>query len=67
MLIDCDSCQMRDLACSDCVVTMLLGPVEISAHTDTFEILAQAGLTPPLRLVSDNPAPVERESARFVG
>ena len=26
MLIDCDRCVMRDLACSDCVVTVLLGP-----------------------------------------
>ena len=26
MIIDCDGCQMRDLACDDCVVTFLLGP-----------------------------------------
>ena len=25
MIIDCDGCQMRDLACDDCVVTFLLG------------------------------------------
>jgi hypothetical protein len=25
MLIDCDSCAMRDLACGDCVVTVMLG------------------------------------------
>ena len=24
MIIDCDSCVMRDIACSDCVVTTLL-------------------------------------------
>jgi putative N-acetylmannosamine-6-phosphate epimerase len=26
MLIDCDTCQVRGLACRDCVVTVLLGP-----------------------------------------
>ena len=25
MLIDCDTCRVRDLACGDCVVTVLLG------------------------------------------
>ncbi len=33
MLIDCDSCAMRDIACSDCVVTMLLdGPSRSAAQ-----------------------------------
>ncbi len=26
MLIDCDTCLMRDLACGDCVITVLLDP-----------------------------------------
>jgi len=26
MIIDCDTCVMRDLACGDCVVSVLLGP-----------------------------------------
>jgi len=53
MIIDCDGCVMRDLACSDCVVTVLLGPINgsISEHRDAFDVLAGAGLTPPLRLV----------------
>jgi hypothetical protein len=25
VLIDCDSCEARDVACADCVVTVLLG------------------------------------------
>ena len=25
MLIDCERCEMRDIACADCVVTALLG------------------------------------------
>ena len=33
MLIDCDSCAMRDIACSDCVMTMLLaGPGQLAAN-----------------------------------
>ena len=61
MLIDCDSCAMREIACSDCVVTMLLdGPVHVdgSAQTDfdddewrAVDLLAEAGLIAPLRLV----------------
>ena len=44
---------MRDIACGDCVVTALLGPVSvnISEHKDAFDVLASAGLTSPLRLV----------------
>src|SRR4051812_44965863 len=34
MLIDCDRCVMRDLACSDCVVTVLLGPPPESGFDD---------------------------------
>ena len=30
MLIDCDRCEMRDIACPDCVVTALLGPASRS-------------------------------------
>jgi hypothetical protein len=26
MIIDCDSCQVRGLACHDCVVAVLIGP-----------------------------------------
>ena len=61
MLIDCDSCAMREIACSDCVVTMLLdGPVHVdgSGQTDfdddewrAVDVLAEAGLIAPLRLV----------------
>ena len=44
---------MRDIACSDCVVTVLLGPINgsINEHKGAFDVLASAGLTPPLRLV----------------
>ena len=54
MLIDCDSCEVRGLACSDCVVTVLLGaPPELQLDVDqqrAIGVLADTGLVPPLRL-----------------
>jgi hypothetical protein len=59
MLIDCDTCVARDLACRDCVVSVLLDrppiPVELDdAEQAAIERLSSAGLVPPLRLVSDS-------------
>lgn len=55
MLIDCNTCRMRDTsACDDCVVTVLLGstPVDLGEEElDALGNLAEAGLCPPLRLV----------------
>jgi hypothetical protein len=44
---------MRDIACSDCVVTALLGPMPASLHDhkDVLDVLAGAGLIAPLRLI----------------
>jgi hypothetical protein len=54
MLIDCDRCEMRDIACDDCVVTALLGAppdVEIAEETAVaLRVLADGGLVPPLRM-----------------
>jgi hypothetical protein len=54
MLIDCDRCEMRDIACPDCVVTALLGPAgraEIGAEERrALRVLADARLVSPLRL-----------------
>lgn len=62
MLIDCDRCEARGLACSDCVVSVLLGMPEHGADLDGAEqraigVLAEAGLVPPLRLVVDASTP----------
>jgi hypothetical protein len=59
VLIDCDRCEVRGLACSDCVVSVLLGTPEDGAELDGAEqqaigVLAEAGLVPPLRLVVDD-------------
>ncbi|MGI8698784.1 MAG: hypothetical protein ACR2J0_06550 [Mycobacteriales bacterium] len=56
MLIDCDHCVVRGLACGDCVVTVLLGSVPTGVEIDDEEraalaALAEGGLIPPLRLV----------------
>lgn len=55
MHIDCDSCEVRGLACGDCVVSVLLGAapegVELNGAQQTaLGILADSGLVPPLRL-----------------
>lgn len=54
--IDCDTCVVRGLACSDCVVTALLGPIAGLDLSDdeltALDTLAVEGLVPPLRLVT---------------
>ena len=54
--IDCDTCAVRGPACSDCVVTVLLGaPPELSFDDDeqrALQVLAGSGLVPPLRMVT---------------
>ena len=59
MLIDCSSCIMRDIACSDCVVTALLGPMpdSLDSHKEVLDVLATAGLVAPLRLIKGNSDP----------
>jgi hypothetical protein len=60
MLIDCDTCTVRGPACSDCVVTVLLGGAPERSPGAAVELdpdeqraiatLADSGLVPPLRL-----------------
>jgi len=53
VLIDCDRCEMRDIACGDCVVGTLLGlDVEIGEpERQALRTLADAGMVPPLRFM----------------
>jgi len=56
ILIDCDDCSARGIGCGDCVVTVLLGgpPADVTLNEEerrAVEVLAAAGLVPPLRLV----------------
>jgi hypothetical protein len=60
MIIDCDSCCARDIACDDCVITALRGappgPLELDRDERiAFVRLAAAGLVPPLRLRPGEP------------
>ncbi|MCU0283852.1 MAG: hypothetical protein MUD13_08130 [Candidatus Nanopelagicales bacterium] len=57
MLIDCNGCVMRDIACGDCVVTVLLGPPEALDDSDqvALAVLAEGGLVPPLRMMPGPP------------
>ena len=58
VVVDCDRCLVRSpAACGDCVVTFLLGapPAGIEINADEMAalgVLSDAGLTPPLRLVT---------------
>ena len=56
MLIDCQSCVMRDIACGDCVVTALLGPMptDLEQEAPILNVLAGAGLIAPLRLIRNH-------------
>ncbi|GAA2099692.1 hypothetical protein [Actinomadura alba] len=56
MLIECDSCEVRDTGCGQCVVTALLG-VPVAGEVDigdeelrALDVLAGVGMVPPLRL-----------------
>jgi hypothetical protein len=54
MLIDCERCEMRDIACDDCVINVLLGAPPVAELGDETAAalghLAAGGLVPPLRL-----------------
>jgi hypothetical protein len=56
VVIDCDRCSVRGIGCGDCVVTVLLGgpPFGVALDDDerqALDVLADAGLVPPLRMV----------------
>ena len=62
MLIDCDTCKVRGIACGDCVITVLLGSPPAGVHLDeedaaALAVLAEGGLVPPLRLEPDEGGP----------
>ncbi|MGH3532460.1 MAG: hypothetical protein ACRDSX_11130 [Mycobacterium sp.] len=53
VVIDCDDCAVRGPGCHDCVVSVILGVPETLLEDEraALEVLADAGLTPRLRLV----------------
>jgi hypothetical protein len=69
VLIDCDRCVVRGLACGDCVVTVLLSRPPSGVRLDDDEqmaigVLADSGLVPPLRLVN---RPIEETPPTMTG
>jgi hypothetical protein len=54
VIIDCDSCVVRGLACGDCVVSVLLGAppaIELDVSEQrAIDALGRAGIVPRLRL-----------------
>lgn len=55
LVIDCDSCTARPVACDGCVVSFMLGSPQgaelESEDVRMLDVLADSGLVPPLRLV----------------
>ena len=51
--IDCDDCAVRGPGCRDCVISVLLGVPDmlLADERAALDVLADAGLTPRLRLV----------------
>jgi hypothetical protein len=59
MIVDCDRCAVRGDACTDCVITVLLGAPPGGVRLDATEqraidALAEAGMIPRLRLIPAN-------------
>jgi hypothetical protein len=59
MGVDCGRCDMRGIACQDCVVAVL-APRNAARHLEAEElralsVLADAGMVPPLRLSVSGP------------
>jgi hypothetical protein len=56
MIVDCDRCEVRGVACQDCVITVLLGAPPSGVELDgterlALDTLAEAGMVPHLQLV----------------
>lgn len=53
VVIDCDTCVLRDVGCGDCVVSVLLDAPDnlLGDERAALDVLADAGLAPRLRLI----------------
>jgi len=72
MHVDCDTCAVKGRACSSCVVTVVFGSTPDGIEWDETErealgVLADSGLIPPLRLVSERLVPLGLPSRREAG
>ncbi|MEY4322792.1 MAG: hypothetical protein RL410_573 [Actinomycetota bacterium] len=64
MKIDCDSCEVKDIACGDCVVNLFLSlpapEIDVQERDDltlsetrALDVMARSGLIPRLQLVQN--------------
>ncbi|OZM70526.1 hypothetical protein CFN78_25475 [Amycolatopsis antarctica] len=72
MIIDCDRCEVRGDACSECVISVLLGaPPAVEWDVEerrAVDALAEAGMVPRLRLVTpEQTGPPARGGRRRAG
>ena len=56
MIVDCDRCGLRGIACQDCVITVLLGALPGGVELDgaerlALDNLAEAGMVPRVQMV----------------
>lgn len=61
-VIDCDTCTVRGDACADCVVSVMLGgPPDVVAAEEqrALDVLASAGLVPPLQMTPPEAPPAD--------
>jgi hypothetical protein len=72
VLIDCETCSVRGIACPDCVVSVLLqappGPTNAvdldESERNAVSVFAASGLLPPLRLVRPQTLPEHQRPDR---
>ena len=72
MLIDCETCSVRGIACPDCVISVLLetphAPINAidldESERNAVSVFAASGLLPPLRLVRPPTPPEHPEPDR---
>jgi len=65
VLIDCETCSVRGIACPDCVISVLLqtshAPINAidldESERNAVSVFAASGLLPPLRLVRPRTPP----------
>ena len=65
MLIDCETCSVRGIACPDCVVSVLLETPHMATNAidldeserNAVSVFAASGLLPPLRLIHSRTPP----------
>jgi hypothetical protein len=72
MIVDCDRCEVRGDACTDCVITVLLGAPPGGIRLDDTEqraidALAGAGMVPRLRLVPARRSPASGTTPGVAG